>query len=81
MCPTFPDFYRSGTLGDAPKTLGDALEWSGNTPKRREMSGNVRKCPNISENGLKTSETVRKPTLALDLTLTLTLTLTQRISV
>ena len=53
MCPTFPDFYRSGTLRDAPKTLGDALEWSGIIPKRREMSGNVRTCPKMSENGPK----------------------------
>ena len=72
MCPTFRDFYRSGTLRDAPKTLGDALEWSGIIPKRREMFGNVRTCPKMSENGPKTSEngakTVRKPTLTLTLT-------------
>ena len=85
LCPTFWNFYRCGTLRDAPKTLGDALEWSGNIPKRREMSGNVRTCPKIIENGPKTfengSKTVRKPTLTLTLTLILTFTLTQRISV
>ena len=56
MCPTFRNFYRSGTLRDALKTLGDALEWSGNIPKRQEMSGNVRTCPKMSENCPKTSE-------------------------
>ena len=41
------DISELWPLRNAPKTVGNALEWSGNNPERLEMSENVRKSPKI----------------------------------
>ena len=54
------DISERWPLRNAPKTVGNALEWSGNNPERLEMSENLRKS---FENVRKSSENVRKSAL------------------